>query len=138
MTITLEKPDAGDVTLVELVKKGKRLYGAFYLFRGMLAYIAYRKQAEIFRAGEASISEALRKGTAAWALDEETLLLARSRGARFVGIMVKDTGDRYIARIERWFDRGRAKFINYERKGGSLQRCLPLSEFALRPGELKL
>jgi hypothetical protein len=136
--LTLEKPDTGEAVLVDLVKKGKRLYGAFYTFAGKLAYIAYRKHGDVFRAGEATISEALRKGTAAWALDDETLLMARARGAAFVGIMVRDTGDRYLARIEHWFDRGRVRFIDYEKKGGSRQRCLALSEFVMRRGELKL
>lgn len=139
MTLTVEAKPPYTEDLVRGGKTGKRLYGAFRTYAdGTKVYLAYRKHSEIYRGGEASISDAIRAGKAAWALDDETVLAARARGCRFVGVMVRDTGDVYLARIEKWFDRGRTRFINYEAKGGALQRCLGLSEFSFKPGEIKL
>jgi hypothetical protein len=136
--MTLEVAARPPYTITE-VRKNKRLYGYYYDFAdGTRAYFASRRQSEIYRGGEATISDAQRSGKAAWALDDETLLAARARGCKIVGVIVKDTGDRYAARIEKWFDRGAVKFINYETKGGSLQRCLALTEFTLVPGEIRL
>ena len=119
------------------VKVGRRVYGGIcQLSDGTEVYLAYRSVAEIYRSGEKSIAEAIRKGTACWAIDETTLNQMRSRKIRFVGVLLKDTGDRFLTPIENFFDAAKAKVLNYSRRGGSLQRFLPLHEFTRRAGKI--
>ncbi|WLR90880.1 hypothetical protein [Shinella zoogloeoides] len=113
-----------------LVKKGRRLYGAVYtLPNGSQVYLAYRKLGEIFRAGKKSISEAVREGVAAWAIDEETLRERRLEGIKVVGVLCKESDDLWLAPLDKFFDTKFSKVMNYESRGGALQRYLPLKEF---------
>lgn len=124
----------------KLVKRGRRTYGAIYLMphTGAKVYFAWRKQAEIFRAGKPTTSEALREGTACWALDDETLIDLKAQGVELVGVWCKDTDDRYMTKLSLFMDRTKAKVLDYNARGGSLQRYLPLQYFAKRTGETKI
>jgi hypothetical protein len=125
--------------LVEPVKKGKRTYGAIYTFpNGMVCYLAWRRTKEIFRYGEKDISAAIRAGKAAWALDEETLLNLRAKGIKFVGVLDRDTGDKYMTVLDRFFDPKNAAILNYESRGGALQRYLPINQFRRQVGVAKI
>ncbi|AMB48363.1 hypothetical protein [Methylobacterium sp. AMS5] len=130
------------VTLLEKVKKGNRLYGGIYQYpNGERVYLAYRSRKEIYRSGEACISDAVRSGTACWAIDDGTLIQMRARCIKFVGVKLKDDDKGYyLTRIENFFDRDKAKVLNYtgRGRGGSLQRFLPLDHFLHKPGVLKL
>lgn len=120
---------------IELIKKGRRTYGAIHTVPcGERIYLAYRRHSDIFRFGEKSISDAIRSGKAAWAIDEETLIAMRARGIRFIGVMVRDTGDVYLTRIEHFFNRAMARVLNYETRGGALQKYLPLRYFQRKAG----
>lgn len=132
--------ELGPKKKLELVKKGKRLYGAIVtLDSGEKVYMAYRKHNEIYRSGEARLSDAMKKGVAAWAMDDETLQVMRAHGIRVVGVFVRDTGERYVTNIDSYFDKTKIKILNYAARGGSLQRYLPLQHFKRRrPGTLKL
>jgi hypothetical protein len=119
----------------EPIKRGSRLYGHIYTSpSGRRYYLARRRISEIFRSGEKDISAAIRKGTACWALDEETLIMMRAKGIKVVGVEVRETEDRYFADLAWFFDRKRATVLNYASRGGALQRYLPLSEFRVLPG----
>lgn len=55
--------ELGPKKRLELVRKGKRLYGAIVtLNSGKRIYMAYRKRSEIYRAGEPRLGEAIKKG----------------------------------------------------------------------------
>lgn len=124
---------------IEPLKKGKRTYGAIYtLPSGVRVYMAWRRTKEIFRYGEASISAAIRAGKAAWALDDETLITLRAQGIKFVGVLDRDTGDKYLTYLDRFFDKSAANILNYEARGGALQRYLPLGQFRRRAGLAKI
>lgn len=119
------------------VKRGRRHYGAIYdLPSGHRVYLAHRRLGEIFRAGEKSIRAAIAARTAAWALDEETLIQMRAQGIKFVGVLVRETGDKFLTELSWFFDKTRAKVMNYERRGGALQRYLPLQYFRRLPGHV--
>lgn len=119
--------------------KGKRKYGGWYrLPTGSEVYMAWRNERDIFRAGKPTTSEALREGVACWALDEELLLKLRSKGIRFVGVWLKDTDDRYLTTVETFFDRTKAKILDYSVRGGSLQRYLPLEFFRAETGRVRV
>lgn len=121
------------------VKKGRRVYGGIFTFEdGRQAYIAYRKVTEIFRAGEKTISDAIRKGTATWALDDETLIQMRAQGIKFVGVLVRDNKDLWMTSIDLFFDRRFFKVLNYTGRGGTVQRHLPLKYFRRRPGRVRI
>lgn len=122
------------------VKKGRRLYGGLHIVvaSGRRAYIAYRRQGEIFRSGEKSISDAVRKGVACWAIDQETLLEMRAKGVPFIGVLVKETQDLYLTKLDCFFDKDKAKFLNYTAKGGALQSYLPLQFFRVSYGKVRL
>ena len=126
------------IKVVQL-KKGRRLYGAIYTLEdGRRAYVAYRKTTEIFRGGEKSISDAIRKGKATWAIDDETLLQVRAQGIPFVGVLVRDTKDLYMTTLDRFFDKRFYKILNYSGRNGSLQRHLPLTQFRYRSGKVRI
>lgn len=120
---------------VELIKRGRRKYGGIYTVAdGRRAYLAYRKTKDIFRSGEKSISDAIRKGIATWAIDEEDLLKLRLKKVPFVGVICSDTGDIYLTSLDRFFDKFLARVLNYSSRAGSLQRHLPLQHFRYRAG----
>jgi hypothetical protein len=117
------------------VKRGRRHYGAIYIWPdGLKVYMAHRRIREVFRAGEPSIAAAIDKGVAAWALDEETLIQMRAQGIRYAGVMVRETGERFLTDLSWFFDKKKAKVLNYETRGGALQRYLPLQYFRRRGG----
>lgn len=101
-------------------------------------YLANRRRAEIFRSGESTISDAIRNGKACWALDEDTIIKMKSKGVAAVGILCRDTDDIYLTPLSNFLDKTKAKILNYEGRGGALQRYLPLSYFSYRPGKVKL
>jgi hypothetical protein len=122
------------------VKKGRRLYGGIHtvVATGHCAYIAYRKLDEIFRHGEKNISDAIRLKKAAWAIDEETLLEMRAKGIDKIGVLVRETGDLYLTHLSYFFDRSKARILNYESRGGALQRYLPFEFFSVRRSVTKI
>lgn len=121
-----------------LIRNGRRIYGGVYdLSDGTEVYLAFRKQAEIYRSGKKTISDAVVEGAACWAVDEDTLIRLRTEGIYMVGIWVRDTGDLYLTSLAKYLDRTRAKVLNYEGRGGALQRYLPLSEFRVIFGKTK-
>ncbi|SER28521.1 hypothetical protein SAMN05216548_114101 [Faunimonas pinastri] len=96
---------------------------------GKRCFLAYRKTSDIQRAGERDISSAVRKGTAAWAIDDDTLLTIRAQGIRYVGVLCKDTGDKWLTVIDRFYEHA-----TVNRWG----RCLPLSHFRMIAGSIRL
>lgn len=124
---------------IEHVKKGRRLYGAYITMNdGRKAYLAYRRQGEIYMSGRGSLSRAMRDGVAAWAIDVETLREMRSRGVDVIGVRVRTNGDLYLTSIGNYYDVDRSGVINYSDKNGSLQRTLPLQYFRKREGAVKV
>lgn len=105
---------------------------------GREVYLAWRKQNEVFRGGEKTASDAFANGKAAWALDDETLLNLRLEGVELVGVLVRETLDIYITHISNFYDRTRAKVMNYEARGGALQRYLPADQFAVLQGATRI
>jgi hypothetical protein len=91
--------------------------------------LAYRWHKEIFRCGEVTISDAQRKGIACWALDNDTLQLAKIKGVKYIGVRLKDTGSLYLAPIDEFYNPANIKIMNYTARGGSLQRYLPIDRF---------
>lgn len=89
--------------------------------------MAFRNVSDIHRGGESNISAAVRSGVASWGVEEEALLKMRSLGVKFVGVFCRDTGDRYLTRLEHFFVRENVR--NYSTFGGALKRYLPLSFF---------
>lgn len=121
------------------MRRGRRIYGGIYaLSDGREVYLAWRKQSEIFRSGEKTVSDAFAEGKAAWALDDETLLNLRLEGVELVGVLVKETLDIYVTHISKFFDRTLAKVMNYESRGGALQRYLPIDHFAVTLGSTRI
>ena len=124
---------------VEHLKKGRRLYGGFYVFEdGRKIYLAYRKYGDIYRGGKSSISEAMRDGVASWAIDTETVMEVRARGIKAIGVIIRDTGEIYLARLSDFLDSDKARVMNYAKRGGSMQRYLPLEYFRKKEGIIKL
>ena len=136
MTRTIKKSEK---YTIEHLKKGKRLYGAFLTFdTGWKVYLAYRKHADIYRGGKKTISEALRDDAAAWAIDVETIMEARARGVKVIGVLVRDTGDIYITRLSDILDPAKTRVLNYSKRGGSLQRYMPLCHWKMKRGSVRV
>jgi hypothetical protein len=126
----------------ELVRGGRtnrRLYGGIYeLSDGRNVYLAYRWRKEIFLNGEKSINAALDKGVACWAMDQDTLFNMRIRMIEIVGVYMRDERNIYITRLENFFDTDKSRIMNFERRGGALQRYLPLQYFDMLKGRSKI
>jgi hypothetical protein len=119
------------------VKVGRRLCGLiFKLSDGSEIYLAHRRVADIYRGGERTIADAIQKQLACWAIEENLLVRMRGQGMKFAGVLVGDTGDRYIAPIEFFFDHTKAKVLDFAKRNGSTQRFLLLHEFTRRPGKI--
>ncbi len=121
---------------VEKYKKGKRFYGWWLknTVSGVTIYVARRFHKEIFRSGELSISEASRKGVACWAIDCDTLQMAKIKGVKFVGVKVRDQDTIYLTTIDEFYNPVNMKVKNYTSRGGALQRYLPLDSFRVLRG----
>jgi hypothetical protein len=122
-----------------LIRHGRRIYGAVYrLSDGREVYMAWRKTREIFRGGEKMLSDAVVVGKASWAIDEDTLIQRRLEGIQYVGIWNIETDDKFIAPIAYFFDSTKSKCLNYEGRGGALQRYLPLANFRIVLGSTRI
>jgi hypothetical protein len=119
---------------VEKYRKG-RSRGAIYTTpSGAQTFLSFTKLAYIFCAGEKSISDALRKGTACWSLDEETLLNMRVKGVKFTGILCRENNDIWLTTTENFFNR--ELLVSANRSPN--RRYLPLRHFSHRPGSTRL
>lgn len=85
-----------------------------------------------------TISEAVRNGVAAWAIDEETLGRMRSKGIKYVAVQVKEFGDVYVTKLENFYNRSLSKFLDFSKRGGTQQRYLPLQYFHHIPNTAKI
>lgn len=120
-----------------LIRKGRRIYGGVYaLGAGTDVYLAWRKNAEVFRCGRKTITEAITDGVAEWAIDYDTLLELRNAKIVWAGVVLKETGDIYLTSLEKFFTLG--KMRNYDSRGGALQKYLPISEFSFIQGTAKI
>lgn len=82
-------------------KVGKRIRGSVYaLPDGREVYLAKRVSNDFFRNGEKTVSDALRKGKAAWAIDVDHLIQFRLEGIQFVGVHCTDTDDVYLTTLD--------------------------------------
>jgi hypothetical protein len=121
----------------EPIKRRKRVLGTLFTAPdGNQAYLHYRNAGDIWREKEPSISDAIRKGTASWAIDEELLVRMRAKGVKFAGIFCRDTGEIWLTRLEEFFDasfsrlRQAPNYVTY--------RHLRLQRFIRRAGVVKL
>lgn len=117
-------------------KKRSPIYGAVYkLADGRQVYLAWRWNSEIFRSGEKTISDAVSKGVACWAIDNDTLIRLRIEGVYLIGVAVADTGDIYISTLNEF---NTAPVLNFNNRGGSLQRYLNLKKFRVLNGVTRI
>ena len=118
-----------------LIKKGRVTLGAIYELPTGKVYLAYRRLGDIWRGTEKCISDAVRKSTACWAIEDSICLDMRAKGIAYIGVLVKDTGERYVAPTPAFFEYGAFRSVTVRGKGGS-QRALPLQSFAYKQGKI--
>lgn len=127
------------ITSAAVHMKGKRKYGYFISQdNGLNIYMALRSHREFYRDKNASLSTAMRKGQAGWAIDVETLIEARSKGVSVIVVAIRNTPDLYITHINNYLNGKHTKLINYSSRGGSLQRHLPLQWFEKVSGQISI
>lgn len=115
---------------MEKIGRGRRNWGAIYASsKGEHFYLSWRKSPALFRGGEKSLSDAVRNEKAAWAFDYDLLLNLRSRGIRFIGVHVRDTGDFFLTKLQNYFDHGTRQFHPKDR---NQQVYLGLEHFRAR------
>lgn len=127
--------------MYELVRKGRRLYGAFLDIPSGLTYLAFRRPKDIFKDTKGkfvTISDAMADEKACWAIDESTLQEARRRGCVFVGFWVRRLNWVFLTNIENFLDPHKYFSRNYSSRGGELQRYLNLRYFTTRSRRLKI
>lgn len=119
------------IRLVKGGRTGRKLHGGIYKTdSGKKLFISYQFRKDIYRNGEKSVSAAHDKGVACWAIDYDTLLEMRREGIETIGVYVRDEETIHLASRESFFDEVKCKIMNYEPKGGVLQKYLPLRYFA--------
>lgn len=105
---------------------------------GVKVYFERKKHKDINRAGEATISDAMDKGVAGWAIDSKRLISMRARGVAFVGVRCTDTKDVYLTSVKSFFDRATSRERVYEERQGASQRVCLLSAFKKREGVVRI
>jgi hypothetical protein len=119
-----------------LIKKGRQRHGEERTyFDGRKCYIAFRKKKDLYRSGERTMSDAVRKNIHCWALDYDRLLTLRSKQIRLVVIWVQDTGELFGTQLEHFFDKEKIQRHNYAERGGALQHYLPFEYWKRKPGK---
>lgn len=117
--------------LVKGGRNGRKLMGGIYdTPSGGKMFLSYQFRKDIYRNGEKSISAAHDKGVACWAIDYDTLLEMRRKGVETIGIYVRDEEMVYFTKRENFLDEDKCRIMNYDPKGGVLQKYLPLRHFA--------
>lgn len=121
---------------MELVKRGKRTYGAYFDTSTKKIYCAFRNPGEIFLDGKPgvlrTIAQGLQDGSAAWAIDETTLMSARHRGCDYIGVWVKKLNWIFLTPIDTFIDPRKFYRRNYGSKGGSEQRYVSTHHWQMR------
>ncbi len=127
---------------MEMLKKGRRTYGAFVDLKSAKVYVAFRNPGDFFLDGKKgefkSIAQGLQDGDAAWAIDDETLMKARRRGVTLVAIWVKKLNWLFMTTLDSFYDPKRYFRRNYTHRGGSEQRYVPVRYFQTKSGEVNL
>jgi hypothetical protein len=127
---------------MELVKKGKRTYGAFLDLSAQKVYVAFRTPGDFFldaKPGQArSIAQGLQDGDASWAIDDETLMKARRRGVTLVAVWVKKLNWLFMTPIDTFYDPKCYYRRNYTSRGGADQRYVPVKHFQQKNREITL
>lgn len=135
----MAKIEMADGSIHEEVRQNGKLLGAFVTTpSGGRYYQAYRRHNEIFRSGRGTLSAAVEDGTACWALDVVTLGRVKSQGVRLISVLVRETQDQYFTVIDAFYDPKKATVRNYEKRGGALQRYLPLTHWKKVAGNVSL
>lgn len=107
----------------ENVVKGKSgTYGRYYI-NTKTAELIYQAEKKDRRFGIFHATDSL-------AIDVKTLNEAKDRGVKIIIVKIRSTGDRYATTLERF--NSDAAVMNFDKRGGSLQRYLPLSNFVER------
>lgn len=122
---------------MELVKKGKRTYGAYLETpKGLKIYCAFRNPKDFFLDGRRgkfqSIAQGLKNGAAAWAIDDSQLRQARHRGCYYIGIWVRKLNWLFLTPLDTFYDPMKYFRRNYTGRGGSDQRYVSVDHFAQR------
>lgn len=127
---------------MELVKKGKRVYGAFVKTTHSSIYCAFRKPRDIYldnKRGEfKSIAKGIEDGSAAWAIDETHLREAKRRGCNYIAVWVKSLKWIFITPIETFFDPHTYYCRNFSSRGGSQQRYVSIKHFTTYNQAMKI
>ncbi|MGZ8172966.1 MAG: hypothetical protein ACXWT0_03825 [Methylobacter sp.] len=111
------------IWLPENIHRGKSgRYGQYYQHKDTkeLIYVAEKKDR---RTGVFHETNSL-------AIDIETLKEVEKRGVRFIVVKIRSTGDKYATRLATF--NSEAAVLNYDKRGGSLQRYLPIAKFVER------
>lgn len=121
--------------LIETIKVGRYKVGGLYEGADGPVYLAYRWVADIQVPLGDHIASAVRANKAMWAIESDVLGKLRRREIKTIGVVVRDTGERYLAALETWFDMNLAKTIGVRGRSGSF-RALPFSAFERTLGKI--
>jgi hypothetical protein len=119
------------------IKKGRRRLGEIIQFpTGRSCFLTERKVGDIHRGEAKTIAEAIKAETAAWALNDEAILMLRLQKIDFVAVDCKDTGDRYVTKAEYFYDRERVRMVTT--RACAVLSVLPFRFFKRQPGRAKI
>lgn len=120
------------------IKRGRRYVGETYTFAdGRKCYFLYRNLWQLHRAAEPDLSSAVRSKVAGWAIAESDLIEMNAKGFLYAGVIVRETGDRYLTELSR-FRGDRSSMVEIGKMNRIRCRLLPLSEFRHSAGAVKI
>lgn len=119
--------------LTETIKLGRRVVGGLYDTDAGQVFLAYRWIADIQRGNAKDISSAIRDGTAMWAIESDALGELRRRAVPMIGVVSRDTNERFVAPSIDWFGE-QSRVVSVRGRSGSF-RALPFPRFAREMGK---
>lgn len=124
---------------LENIFKGKKRIGQVWKHArtARRLYVATLGQRDIFRCGETTISEAIRKGVACWQFNDEVIIGMRVRKIDILAIKVRETGDQYFIRFVDALKRPTFRLKGVTDEAYATKRFIPLSRCWLIPGAVK-
>jgi hypothetical protein len=115
---------------------GKVDGGICLLPDGRKVYLAFRSLRDIHRGKEKSISGAIRQRTACWGIDMSTISFLRHRDVKWVCVLLRQTGERFLAPMAPFSDSSKYRMFDRPRRNRELQSFLPFQEFTRRFGKI--
>lgn len=124
---------------IENIYKGKRRIAQIWRHTdsGLIFYLAFMGQRDIFKSGHTTISEAIREGVACWWFSDETIIRLRVKKIDVLAIKVRETGDHHFIRFSDALKRPDFRLRGVSDEHYATRRYIPMNRFWTVAGQVK-